>query len=366
MAGIFETLFGSSQGKSVIGLDISSSSIKLVQIRKARGRAVLETYGELALGPYMGVDRGHATNMPAEKIAEALKNLLIEAKTTTKECGASLPLSASLISLLSLPNVPEKELEKMVPLEIRKYLPVNISEVALDWWMIPKDEEKVFEGEKPLNEGKVEVLTVSVHKDTIIKYQQILEGAQLNPSFFEVEVFSTIRSTIEPSLHPVMVIDLGSSATKSYIVERGVIRDSHIINRGSQDITSALSSSLGVAPDKAEELKRGETMSPVDPLRVAEVENLVLGDIFAEANRVIINYQKRRNRGISKAVLSGGGSILPNVLEMAQKSLETEVVLADPFAKLESPAFLKDVLKKAGPEFAVAIGVALRKLEEMG
>jgi len=365
MATFLEKLFGEKTGKSVIGIDISSSSLKLVQLRKARGRAVLETYGELSLGPYMGIERGRATNLPPEKIAEALKNLLVEAKTTTRDCGASIPLSSSLISLLELPTSNEKEIQSMVPIEIRKYLPVNISEVALDWWVVPKDDSRVFEGEKPETDVKTEVLTVSVHKDTISKYQSILAASGLSNTFFEVEVFSSIRAALEPSLNPNLLIDLGAATTKIYIVERGVIRDSHIINRGSQDITQSIASALSVSLEKAESLKRGEGDSFVDPKRVVEIENLVLEDIFGETNRVILNYQKKRNKSIGKIVFAGGGSILPGLQEVLKRSFEIEATVADPFSKLEAPAFLRQVLQKAGPEFAVAIGVALRKLEEV-
>jgi type IV pilus assembly protein PilM len=365
MVKIFETLFGGSNERSAIGLDISSSSIKLVQLKKAGGRAVLETYGELALGPYTGIERGHSTNLPSEKIAEALKNILKESKVTTTNCGAALPLSSSLISILNFPRVSEKELAEMVPLEIRKYLPVSISEVALDWWVIPEDENFGEDEGGPKKDVKTEVLTVSVHKDVIVKYQQILSMAGLNTSFFEVEVFSTIRSTLEPSLLPNMILDLGSATTKIYIIEKGVIRDSHVINRGSQDITAAIASGLGVPTDKAEDLKRGESSLNIDPQRVLEIQTLVLNDIFSEANRVILNYQKKRNKSVSKVILAGGGSIIPNVIDVAKSSFETDVFTADPFSKVETPAFLGSVLKKAGPEFAVALGAALRKLEEM-
>ena len=237
--------------------------------------------------------------------------------------------------------------------------------MALDWWVIPKD-DSVMGGRDTGGPSQTEVLTVSVHKDTILKYQQIISGANLDVGFFEVEVFSTIRSALEPSINPMILLDLGSSTTKIYIVERGVIRDSHIINRGSQDITQALSSGLNVSLERAEDFKRGENIIGVEPQRILEIETLVLEDIFAEASRVILNYQKKRNKAVMRVVLAGGGSILSNALPVASKFFETEVTLADPFSKVEAPAFLRDVLAKAGPEFAVAIGVALRKLDELG
>ena len=103
-------------GGSVVGIDIGPSSIKVVQLRKEKGRAVLETYGELALGPYADLEVGQATNLPAEKLAEALTDVMREAHVTTKNAAFSIPLVSSLISIISLPAVSEAELKEMVPI----------------------------------------------------------------------------------------------------------------------------------------------------------------------------------------------------------------------------------------------------------
>src|SRR3990167_4299302 len=138
-------LFGGSifgflhKGSSVLGIDIGSSSIKVVQLRKERGAAVLETYGELSLGPYAGIEIGRAVNLDAEKLAEALLDVLKEANITTKNCGISIPFAASLISLIKMPMLNEAQLKKMIPIEARKYIPVPITEVALDWFILPEE-----------------------------------------------------------------------------------------------------------------------------------------------------------------------------------------------------------------------------------
>jgi type IV pilus assembly protein PilM len=375
MASLFETLtnlpFLKKKGGSVVGIDISSSSIKVVQLKKSHGKAVLETYGELALGPYAGLETSMATNLPPEKIAEALIDVLRESKTTTKNCGVSMPLGSSFVTLIQMPDLPPSELNTMIPIEVRKYIPVNISEVALDWWVIPKEENRFAEYDQALEAkekgGKVDVLVVAIHNEIIGRYQEIVKAANVNSTFFEVEIFSTIRAVLLGEISPVILLDFGSAITKLYVVEHRIIRSSHVINRGSQNITMALSRSLNISTKKAEELKRsfGDSTVPVDR-NVSETISLVLGDIFAEANRVLLNYQKKYNKNIDKVVLTGGGVLLNGLLDVARTAFETEVVLADPFAKVEAPAFLEKILKKAGPEFAVALGIALRKLEEVG
>ncbi len=357
---------------SVLGVDIGSSSIKVVQLRKRRGAAVLETYGELSLGPYAGIEIGRATSLSAEKLSEALADVLKEANVTTKNAGVSIPFASSLISLIKMPVLPEAQLEKMIPIEARKYIPVPISEVALDWFIIPEEGRRFLSGteeELPEVSGKVaktDVLLVAIHNETLSKYGTVIKTTGLNASFFEIEIFSAIRSTITQNVSPVMVVDMGAATTKLYIVEYGIVRSTHIVNKGGQDITLALSRMLSVSVAKAEEIKRESGIAAAGDKNIAEATSLTLEYIFAEARRVVLQYEQRFNRNISDIILTGGGALLKGLRERAKLQLEAEVLLALPFAKTETPAFLEQVLKDAGPSFSVAVGVALRKLQEGG
>ena len=374
---IFGTLF-SKPDTSVLGIDIGSSSIKIVQLRKKKGQAVLETYGELALGPYTQTETGRATNLSTDKISEALIDLLRESKTSTKKCGVSIPIGSSFVTLIELPKVSQKELAQMIPLEARKYIPVPISEVYLDWWVIPEqsDSAEREEDEKPQETGsamaskkeieKVQVLIVAIHNEVISRYQEIITKTGLESSFIEIEIFSTIRAVIGENRGAIMILDMGASSTKLYMVERGIVRSSHTVNRGSQDITLALSSSLGISIAEAEDIKRtfGTKQNPREK-EIIDTISLTTDYIFSEANRVLSSYQKKYNKNVGKIVMTGGGVGYNGLLELAKKNLETEVELADPFSKIEFPAFLENELKVIGSEFAVAIGVALRRLQEL-
>ncbi len=371
MSNSFSNLF-SRKGQSVVGVDIGTSSIKIVELRKKKGRAVLETYGELALGPYASLEIGRATNLPSQKLAEVLVDLLKEASANSKLAGMAIPIASSLISLIEMPAFDEKQLAQMIPIEARKYIPVAITDVTLDWWVIPKDSEHSWymEGneEKKIQRGRfVDVLLVAILNSALEKYQTIVKTANLECSFFEIEVFSTIRSVLDQEATPIMIADIGAATTKMTIVERGIVKVSHIVNRGSQDITLALSRSLGVSVAEAENKKReiGMLGTTEEGKQIADLSSSVIQFVFSEANRVLLNYQKKFNKNVSKMILTGGGSTLKGLLGVAQKNVETEVVMADPFSKVESPAFLEPILKSAGPEFAVALGIALRRLGEV-
>ena len=359
---------------SVIGIDIGSAFLKVVQLKRRNGKAILETYGELALGPYAGAVVGQATNLPGAKIAEALKDLFKEANVTTLQSGISLPLGASLLSFMEMPVLDEKQLARMIPIEARKYIPVPISEVTLDWWVVPKEVKSGGDDEDssraPISadasHDTTSVLVVAIHNEVINKYKEVVAGAGLQNNFFELEVFSTARATFGGHTGTTMILDFGAGSTKLAVIERGIIKSQHIVNRGSQDITRALAQSLGVSIEKAEEMKRSIGLDGEgDDKKVSDTMLLTLEDIFSEANRVLLNYQRKYNKTIGNVVLAGGGVLLKGLHGLATKSMETDVVFADPFTKVEAPAFLEPVLKDAGPEFAVAIGLALRKLQEM-
>jgi type IV pilus assembly protein PilM len=377
---LFSKFFNQDE-TSVLGIDIGSSAIKIVQVKKKNGQAVLETYGELALGPYAGLGVGQAAALPPDKIAQALTDLMKEKEVniTTKKCGLSIPFASSLMSVIEMPDVSQKQLAVMVPLEARKYIPVPISEVMLDWSVIPKSEAQTSDlpddtvaGERsltgkdtgtPATLAKVDVLIVAIHNETVARYQDIVVKSGLETGFFEIEIFSTMRAVLDETLRPVMIMDMGAASTKLYVVERGVIRSSHTINRGSQDITLTVSKSLEISLERAEVMKRqmgviGENKN------LTEITMLTLDYVFAEVNNVLLSFEKKYNKTISKIVLVGGGSILKGFADLAKNNFKTDVVLADPFNKVSAPAFLENILKETGPEFAVAIGLALRKLAE--
>jgi type IV pilus assembly protein PilM len=356
-------LFGNKKSGSVLGVDIGSSSLKVVQLRKDSGRAILETYGELALGPYGGVEVGQATNLPPEKIKETLQDLMRESNVTTNDAGVSIPFSHSLLSLVELPwRENQAEQKTVIELEARKYIPVPVTEVQLDWFIVPT----------PLPEGaappsKVEVLLVAVQNDELASLQTVIRGANLSATFYEIEIFSTIRSVVDEPTKPVMVIDIGASATKVYVVEHGIVALSHNIPQGGQDVTRTIASAQDFSLEKAEAMKKEHGFITVkeqgyDP----KIIELVFSRIFDEARRVLTQYETEHEKSIASIVLTGGGGVTKDLISFARTFFSVEIVLADPFGKVEAPAFLRPVLQEIGPEFAVAVGLALRKLEEAG
>ena len=91
---------------------------------------------------------------------------------------------------------------------------------------------------------------------------------------------------------------------------------------------------------------------------------LTLDYIFSEINTTMLAFERKHNKTIAKTILVGGGAALKGLLELSKNNLKTELEVGLPFNKVSAPAFLDNILRESGPEFAVAIGLALRKLSE--
>lgn len=360
--GFFSKTFSSKKNKSVLGVDIGSSSLKVVQLHKTHGIITLETYGELALGPYANVAVGQATNLSADVISKTLIDLLHEANVTTQDSGISIPSVRSLLMFVKLPYRKDSDEQRtIIELEARKYIPVPITEVQLNWFMLPNEKGK----EQEHSEHKmVQVLLVAVHKDEITLLESVAHNAGLAASFFEIEIFSTIRSVIDEPIKPVMIIDIGAAYTKMYVVEQNVVGYSHSISHGGEDVTRTIATTMHIGTEQAENLKKEIGFDNTKDKSMHTVLEHVYAEIFSEAKRVITQFETSYNRSVSKVILTGGGGVTKGLVQYAQTFFEIDATIADPFAKTKAPEFMRQTLKEIGPEFSVAIGLALRKLED--
>ncbi len=366
MPNLFAKLFSADRlalwkhkDNRVIGIDLGHSSAKVVQLRNDKGRVILETYGEMALGPYGKLAVGQVVNLTPTASAALLKDLFAEANVTAKTGAMSIPLRSSLLTIIELPDIHANKLNKVVPIEARKYVPVPITEVLLDWWVIPKQANAGTTEKKTL-----EVLIAAIHKETIAERQEIGKLLGVPPLFLEIETFSAIRSVFSGELTPTVILDIGAGTTKMAIIDYGIVRLSHTISKGSQDITIALSRALGVDFTKAEEIKRSVGLvERVEDGRLTGIMNTIVDYTFSEVNKILAIYQAKQRRAVSKITLIGNGALLKGLLGVAEKSFEMPVEIGRPFSKVEYPAFLENVLNATGPGFAVAMGVALRALQ---
>lgn len=339
----------------VLGVDIGSSSIKIVQIRDVKGVPTLETYGELQLGPYEGVDLGRGTHLPPLKIVEALIDILREAGASAKDVAFSLSYNSSFTTTLKVPTIDQEQLGAMIPIEARKYIPVSLMKVDLDWSPIAINTE----------EKTTSVLVSAIYQEAKEKYIGIMSGSGLKITMSEIEIFSMIRSVMSSGDDVVAILDFGASSTRMCIVKKGVVVKTHSILLSGIEISTALSKELAIEFKNAEELKRGVGIHGTESdSRIQKTIISTLERGLREIHTVIKRYEESENSTVQKMVLCGSGALLKGLDVYIQDMFSRPTSLANPFTKIAYPVFLEDTLTHSGPTFAGAVGVALRVFQQ--
>lgn len=360
--------FNTKTASSIVGIDIGSSSIKVVQLKQQNARIVLETYGEIALGPYENKSPGELTNLSNEQLSQVLQDLLREANITARDPYFAIQSNASLVFLLNLPRIAERDLGTTIPNEARKYIPVPLSEVLLDWWVLPENltspgDEQVL----TTDTNKMEVFVAAIRNDALTKYKNVIASAGLSAGSFEMEVFSALRSTLKNDLSPVLLVDFGASGVRIAAVEYGVVKKFHTVNRGSYHLSSTLMQSLNISFDRAEALKKeigltGEGyQEQVEKTR--EVLRANIPYLFSEIGSVLQSYEQEYRKAINKVYLIGGGAQLIGFKEELEQRFGVPVYHTQAFSRVQAPAFLEPVLAQSSGTFAVALGCALKQLQ---
>lgn len=316
--------------KSVLGIDVGSSSIKVVELRPGVERPILETYGMIELNKYETKPDEKKPESTKDKRAVALLDLLHEIGATTRYAGLSLPLSSVFVSLIETVKRDEYQLRQIIETEARRYIPVDLDKVTIVWQTIPEPvaETSAFaHAEKTLTESvhPQKILLAAARNDTLRSFEEIARSAELTVPFFEAEVFSALRA-IPPEMDaPYLFIDIGTAGSKSYIAdEHGNALATHYLETGTSSDAMAKTT-----------------------------EN---------ALRMVHEYNNAHGKQIGACILSGAGAGIPDMAPFIKHRVGLPVKIADPFKAVQAPMILEDVLRDVGPLYTVACGLALRAL----
>jgi type IV pilus assembly protein PilM len=352
------SLESAHESGSVLGIDFGSSSIKIVQLKEDKGGPMLDTYGELQLGPYANVEIGRATNLEPSRLAAALGDIMTEAGVSSRSAGVAVPYASSFVTIINLPTQDRAQISAMIPIEARKYVPVPVTQVMLDWSVLPEKN-----GVETLR--RTRVLLAAIHNEVLSRFKTTVDLAGVNSRFSEIEIFSTIRSVVERAGDSVMIVDIGAATTKLYVVVGGIVQATHSINVGGQDMTLTLAKALELSVQDAEEIKRQVGLNATDNPRIERALSFPLERLSIEARRFLEAYERTSGATpASSVILSGGGASLLGIDRYLHDITGRTVTKAHPFSKIAYPAFLEGTLRDIGPSFAVALGVALRRLSE--
>jgi len=348
------------KSKSYFGVDIGASAIKLVELEKEEGRHKLKNYAIFSLKEYLKENwyqtPSESQKLPNKELAEIIKETMEEAKVISKAAYFSLPVYSSFSTLIDFPAMSEKEIETAISFEAKKYVPVPITEVVLDWSLI-----------NPLNKQEgIQVLLMAVPKKIINRYNEVIQLTGLSLSALESEIFSLSRALIGNDKSTVIIIDMGARSVSLSIVDGGYIRVIGNLEMGGLKMTKTISQQMNISFGEAEKLKKSlsaKQSSSQQSAQLKEIIHSVLNAVIFEIKKVIDSYQSKYNRKVEKCVLVGGGVQVPGFVEYFTSKLGLDISLGNPFARVIYPPLLEPIIKELGPSLAVAVGLAMREGE---
>jgi type IV pilus assembly protein PilM len=347
----------SGGSKSVIGLDIGSSSIKIVQLSLVGNTITMDTYGAIALGPYDNKLVGEDATLSPEKTLAALVELLKDCGSTASDIAVAIPTNSAFFKEIEVPEaITNEEMPTVIMSLARQVIPLPIQDVVIDSFVLPQD----IRAKEAIKQDKKEIMLVAVTKESIKSKEDLIKSANLKVDFSEIESFSTVRSIYAHEKSPLVILDLGSRFTKVYIVHEGVLAFVSRIEYGGSVLTQSLMNAGNISFKEARLLKHRISLSGIKDEEVfmrSHFEN-----IMKPLESIINQYEKTSSQAIDRIVLCGGGAEFINIKQYTEERLQIPVDICNPFLRIAIPHSIHQSLIPIAPEFTIASGLALRAL----
>lgn len=383
---------------SYLGIDLGGTSIKAVELKNVNNRPQLVTYGfvesEYNIVKDDSKDAQHT-------IASHMKELIKQSRISTDRAVAALPSFSVFSSIISLPAMSKKDLISAVRWEAKKFVPIPLEEMILDWEVLgtaepeskdgkaekkekteaPPKKEDPEAGEKDKKDkkkngkekddkgdlstkGNVRVLLTAAPKELVNKYVELFREVGLQLVGLETESFAIERSLIGHDKNPIMVVDIGSQATSIIIFAEGVPILNRSIDVGGKTITKSLVETMNISTKQAEQFKidMGVSVSEEAIEKLPQPMRYMINSIVNEIRYILNIYQSQNKQPISKVVLTGGSAFLSNLTNYIQKIFSTKAYIGDPWARVVHPVEIDAMLKQLGPRLSVSIGLAMREI----
>lgn len=342
----------SSGGDTAVGLSIGTSSIKIVELKRAGKSWKLLHFGIVQLPDEVVVNR-EIVNEPA--VIDSIKTLVNQLKLKSKSVCTALSGTSLIIKRMTVEAATAKELQEAVFWEAEQYLPFDVSEVVMDFQALGKPVDK-----------KTDVLLVAVKKSVLESYMGCIEGSGLKAKVVDVDFFA-LQNLLEANYpsnpsEAVAIVDIGASGLKIVVVHAGIpvfTKDSAI---GGRNLTAEIQKHLNLSYADAESLKVGSTDAGA-PQEISDLMH-VMSENFATEIKRSLDFYNASSQGapVSYVLLSGGSAKIPNLSRVVEEAIGLPTQLANPFNSISyDPAvFTQEYINAIAPIAAVPVGLALR------
>lgn len=361
------SMFGFGKNK-FLGIDIGTSTIKIVEVKVSSGKPALSNYAWMKVGNLGDIKFSSFDSTLPLYLKKAIK----EGNFKSREAHVSIPAFGGLITLIEFPEMTREDLDQAIRFEAHKYIPASMEDVVLSWDIVNKKtgnhllkksgEEAGVKGGAAEPADKIQVLLVAAPKNKVAKYEQLIKTSGLDLKSIEVESFALLRSLVGNDQGDFVVVDIGARVCNIILIEKGIIKANRNIDAGGRDITKAIARSMNINEERAEKMK----MSGKDFLaKESNINFPSLDLIISEVRRVLGAFYK--NDGglkIDGVILSGGTAGLAGIDKYFSDALGTRAIIGNPLRRIEYDAVLEPKLNEIKSQLSVSIGLALKGAEE--
>lgn len=341
---------------SFLGIDIGTTSIKVVEISKKvkglemTGYGILEKYGHL--------ERiNDAVQTPTLKLLEEstalmIKDLLEKAKIRSQEVSMSLPNFLGFTSMIEMPLMPLKDLARAIKFQAEQYIPMPIKDITLDWQILEEDPQRYT------------LLLIAVPTEHIRRYIKTAELAKLQLKNLEIEATAVCNLFGKVEKKTVLVIDIGGRVTSLFIMDGGKLRFLFYVEIGGGDFTQVIANGLSINPLRAEQLKKvyGFNIKIQEGIDLLKILAPFLERISREAEKTINSYYLKTKKKVEKIFLIGGGANLIGIENYFSQRLGILTEVIDPFSLklINYRPEIAPAIKELGPILTVACALGAK------
>ena len=365
-------MIGGLFSKTIVGLDIGSSSVKAIQLKLVGSKWIVEATGMVDL-PKEALEPGKA-DAKQGFLLDALKRLFKESGISSRNVVTSLSGDSVIVRYVKLPYMSAEELRGAIGSEAEQYIPLNIDQVVLDFQILGEVQE---EGQK-----KLDVLLVAAKNDAVDQHFAFLKSAGLSPQIVDVDAFALENayemSRLEGNDETAALLNIGATLTTINIVEGPNTRFTRDIPVAGNDFTREIQKEFNLRFGEAEELKKAQGVISMDEddiglssmadkddrvLRMSDAMTPVLNKLLGEIRRSFDYYETQaRKKTVERIVLSGGTARLKNLNRFLANKLGIPVEHLVPFRNLEiSKGVDSERLTEREFQLGVCLGLAMRR-----
>lgn len=353
----------------LVGLDIGSHSIKLVEIEDSKKGMILKNFGIIGL-PHNAIVEGSIKEM--EIVSSAIKHLYKHLKVKNKNVAASISGYSVIVKKITIARRGEAELESTINDEAEQYIPFDISDVNLDYEVlsVPEEGPEGGRGEREGGEaeGLMDVMLVAAKKDIVDDYLSLLHLSGLNPAVLDVDAFAA-QNAFEMSSEDITgcyaIVNVGAEELGINAIKDGVSIFTRDSSYGGSQITEAIMSKFDVSHEEADRIKLGGTKMEKEREALEEIFTSVISGWVQEIKRALdflgTTYP---DEAIEKIFLTGGSCRIPGLREYLEMETDIPVEELNPFSNLQinERTFDPKYLSHMAPQATVAVGLSLRSI----